>query len=480
MVKRVREMSALAVKGLTSEGSFAVGGVPGLNLRVQEGGTRSWVMRYVLDGKRHQMGLGSYPEVGLADAREKARSIRQLCAEGHHPLKHMRAIVSQRAAELEKQKTFKEAAEAYIDAHGQSWKNPKHRAQWVSTLDTYVYPVLGKLLVQDVEQAHVLKVLEPIWRTKNETAARVRGRIESVLDYAKARGLRSGDNPAAWKGHLDKLLPPPSKVKKVTHQRALHFKDMPDFMSKLSMVEGASARALEFLALCASRSGEVRGALWSEIDFQEKIWTVPADRMKAGVEHRVPLSTRAIKLLNDMPRFHGCDFIFPGRKQQALSDMSLSAVMRRMGVDAVPHGLRSTFRDWSGEVTDFPREIAEAALAHTLQNKVEAAYRRGDALEKRRLMMEDWAAHCYQTVDVVLSPQNPEAPIAPSISDVLRGPLGGEAKHPVARSEATSEVARQMPSMKMTPVDGGPSLVLLPNVSKDDSKEFDGTCLSCT
>lgn len=466
MVKRVREMSALAVKSLTSEGSFAVGGVPGLNLRVQEGGTRSWVMRYVLDGKRHQMGLGSYPEVGLADAREKARSIRQLCAEGHHPLKRMRAIVSQRAAELEKQKNFKEAAESYIDTHGQSWKNPKHRAQWVSTLETYVYPVLGKLLVQDVEQAHVLKVLEPIWRTKNETAARVRGRIESVLDYAKAIGLRSGENPAAWKGHLDKLLPPPSKIKKVTHQRALHFKDMPDFMSKLSMVEGASARALEFLALCASRSGEVRGALWSEIDFQEKIWTVPADRMKAGVEHRVPLSTMAIKLLNDMPRFHGCDFIFPGRKQQALSDMSLSAVMRRMGVDAVPHGLRSTFRDWSGEVTDFPREIAEAALAHTLQNKVEAAYRRGDALEKRRVMMESWAAHCCQPTDDVLSHQKAVAPTAPSLSAVFKGTPGVNAPRPSIKSEAATEDTRRLPTMKMVPVEGPRASVTLYGHSK--------------
>lgn len=397
MVKRVKEMTAMAVKALSTEGTHAVGGVPGLNLRVQDGGTRSWVMRYVVEGKRYQMGLGAFPEVGLAEAREKARVVRKLCMDGHHPLKYRKAMASQRAAEQAKLRTFKEAAEAYIDAHGHTWKNSKHRSQWVSTLENYVYPVLGELLVQDVDQVHVLKVIEPIWRSKNETAARIRGRIELVLDYAKASGFREGENPAAWKGRLDKLLPQPSKIKQVNHQRALGFKDMPSFMSRLGQVEGVSARALAFLAVCAVRSGEVRGALWSEIDFEQKIWTIPATRMKAGVEHRVPLSKKAIELLKATPRFEGCNFVFPGRKQQALSDMSLSAVMRRMAVDAVPHGLRSTFRDWAGEVTDFPREVAEAALAHTLGNKTEAAYRRGDALEKRRLMMEAWAGYCFPT-----------------------------------------------------------------------------------
>ena len=393
-------MSAMAVRALSAEGSYAVGGVPGLNLRVQEGGTRSWVMRYVVDGKRYQMGLGSFPEIGLAEAREKARSIRQLCSEGHHPLKHRKAVASQRAAEQAKLKTFKESAVSYIETHGHTWKNAKHRAQWESTLENYVYPVMGELLVQDIGQVHVLKVLEPIWRSKNETAARIRGRIELVLDFAKASGHRVGDNPAAWKGHLDKLLPQPSKVKQVTHQRALHFKEMPAFVAKLSEVEGVSARALEFLVLCAARSGEVRGAVWSEIDFDQKIWTIPGQRMKAGVEHRVPLSKKALELLKAVPRLSGCQFVFPGRKRQALSDMSLLLVMRRMNVDAVPHGFRSTFRDWAGEVTDFPREVAEAALAHTLTNKTEAAYRRGDALEKRRLMMEAWAIHCITPLTI--------------------------------------------------------------------------------
>lgn len=398
MVKRAREMSALAVKALTVEGSYAVGGVPGLNLRIQSSGSRSWVMRYMLDGKRCQTGLGSFPEVGLAEAREKARAIRQLSTEGAHPLAHKRQLAAQRAAEKQKQKAFRDVAQAYIDAHGTSWKNPKHRAQWISTLEGYVYPVMGRLPVQDIEQAHVLAVLEPIWRIKNETAVRVRGRIETVLDYASVLGLRVGENPATWKGRLDKLLPQPSKVQRGGHQKALKFQDLPDFMVRLKDVGGTSAQALEFAILCAARSGEVRGARWGEIDMNEKVWTVPGSRMKAGVEHRVPLSSAAMNLLHSLPRLAGCDLLFPGRQLQPLSDMSLSAVMRRMSVDAVPHGMRSTFRDWAGEVTDFPREVAEAALAHTLQNKTEAAYRRGDALEKRRVMMEAWAKHCMSAV----------------------------------------------------------------------------------
>jgi integrase len=394
MAKIAKEMSAMAVKALTKQGSYAVGGVPGLNLRVQDGGTRSWVMRYLVDGKRYQMGLGPFPEVGLADARDKARAVRKLCAEGHHPLKHRKVVASQRAAEQAKLKTFKQSAVSYIEAHGHSWKNAKHRAQWESTLENYVYPVMGDLLVQDVGQDHVLKVLEPIWRSKNETAARIRGRIELVLDFAKASGHRTGENPAVWKGHLDKLLPQPSKVKQVTHQRALNFSEMPTFMAALRKVDGVSARALEFLVLCAVRSGEVRGALWAEIDLVQKVWTIPAQRMKAGVEHRVPLSAAAVDLLKATPQIAGCQLVFPGRKLQPLSDMSLTAVIRRMDVDAVPHGFRSTFRDWAGEVTEFPREVAEAALAHTLTNKTEAAYRRGDALDKRRVMMEAWALHC--------------------------------------------------------------------------------------
>lgn len=394
MARKAKDLSALEVNRLTKPGHHAVGGVAGLYLYVNKASARSWVFRIMVGEKRRHMGLGGYPDVPLAQAREKARQARDAVESGVDPIAHRKSAASELRAQQLSEKTFKQAATAYIEAHGDSWRNSKHRAQWTSTLDTYVYPLIGDLHVKDVMQDHVMKVLEPIWKTKNETASRVRGRVESVLDWATVRGYRNGDNPARWKGHLDHLLPAPSKVRKVEHRRALPFAEMPDFMKQLRSKDGIAARALEFAILTAARSGEVRGATWNEIDLKDKIWTVPASRMKANKEHRVPLSDAAVDLLKKLPKLEDSEIVFFGPRETALSDMALTAVVRRIGVDAVPHGFRSTFRDWAGEATNYPRELAEHALAHTLDNKVEAAYRRGDALEKRRTMMNEWTAFC--------------------------------------------------------------------------------------
>ena len=339
-------------------------------------------------------GLGGFPDVPLAHAKEKARTARNEIAQGIDPIAQRKAAISSLRTQQATEKTFEQAAEGYLAAHGDTWRNPKHRAQWKSTLETYAYPHMGKLLVRDVGQEQVLAALTPIWKTKTETATRLRGRIESVLDWASVRKYRSGDNPARWKGHLDMLLPAPGKVQKVVHHRALPIDAMPAFMSELRKREGTAARALEFTILCAARSGEVRGATWGEMDLDSGVWTIPGDRMKAGREHRVPLTKAAIRILNAQPHQSGIDLVFPAPRGGLLSDMALTAVLRRMEIDAVPHGFRSTFRDWAGERTHYPRDLAENALAHALENKVEAAYRRGDALEKRREMMADWAKFC--------------------------------------------------------------------------------------
>jgi len=391
MARKAKELSALAVGRLNAPGHYAVGGVTGLYLYVSSTGARSWVLRAVIGEKRRHMGLGGFPDISLAVARELARAARTTIALGDDPIASRARSVAKAKAQQSSLTTFQQATESYLDAHGDSWKNPKHRAQWESTLKTYVYPIMGDLAVGDVNQEHVLRVLEPIWKVKNETASRVRGRIESVLDWATVRKLRTSDNSARWKGHLDKLLPAPSKVKRVEHHRALSFKEMRDFMSRLRSQGGIAARALEFAILCAARSGEVRGATWSEVDLENNVWVIPADRMKANREHRVPLSDAAVLLLKSLPTHAESAFVFTAPRGGQLSDMTLTAVMRRMDVDAVPHGFRSTFRDWAGECTNYPREVAEQALAHTLESKVEAAYRRGDALEKRRSMMEEWA-----------------------------------------------------------------------------------------
>jgi integrase len=391
MPKLAKELKALEVARIAAPGLHFVGVVPGLALQVTAAGARSWTFRAVIGGRRRDMGLGSYPSVTLAMAHAKARDARELIRQGIDPIARQQAAVSALRAATAEALTFKECAEAYIKAHRDGWKSDKHAQQWRNTLAQHAYPVLGELLVRDVKLPQVMAVLEPIWATTNETAVRLRGRIESVLDWATARGLRDGLNPARWRGHLDKLLAKPSKVNNREHHAALPVGDVGAFMLKLRAAEGMGARALEFTILTAARSGEVRGATWAEIDAAEKVWVVPGARMKAGKEHRVPLSAEALALLKGLTKMPGTDLVFPAPRGGQLSDMTLAAVLRRMGVPAVPHGFRSTFRDWASERTNYPRDVAEMALAHAIGDKVEAAYRRGDLFEKRRLLMADWA-----------------------------------------------------------------------------------------
>lgn len=362
--------------------------------------SRAWVFRYTApDGTRKNMGLGSLDTVPLSKARLEAAKLRAQVKDPLNPTDpqaHRRQNKISARLERAKRMTFKQCADTYIEAQRPGWKNPKHADQWGNTLSAYVYPIIGELPVAEIDTPLVIKCLEPIWITKNETASRVRGRIESVLNWARTSSFRSGENPARWKGHLDNLLPAPRKVQKVKHHSALPFKEIGQFMKELRAREGVGARALEFTILTAARSGEVRGATWNEIDLKEATWTIPAERMKSGKEHRVPLSLDAVSLLKDMPKVDGCPFLFPSAKpKQAMSDMTLSAVLRRMEKEGLTvHGFRSTFRDWAAESTSYSREVAEMALAHVIGNAVEAAYRRGDLFEKRRRMMSDWAAYC--------------------------------------------------------------------------------------
>ncbi len=341
------------------------------------------------------MGIGAMPGVTLAAAREVARAARIQIGAGQDPLLERRRIASERAAAQSKLLTFEEAAKQLVDAKRPEWKSAKHAAQWDSTLSKYAYPAFGSLVVSDVDVTLVMSVLRPIWKTKTATAKRLRGRIEQVLDWAKAHGYRQGENPAAWKGYLDKLLAAPSKVAKVVHHKAVAIDGMPAFMRSLRTSVGLSARALEFQILTTARSGEVRGAVWGEVDLDYAVWTVPPERMKAGKEHRVPLSPDALLLLKSLVQRKADDLIFPGAKPgRPLSDMSLTAVMRRMSMGEVPHGFRSTFRDWAAERTDTPRDVIEKALAHVVANQTEAAYFRSDLFEKRRLLMDAWAGFC--------------------------------------------------------------------------------------
>ncbi len=390
MPKIAKELGALQVSRLTAPGMHSVGGVAGLQLQVSDTGARSWILRVVIGGRRRDMGLGGFPTVTLAGARESARMARDRIRTGVDPIEHGKAARSALLASKATQKTFRQCATLFIDAKAPEFKNAKHLSQWTATLQTYVFPVMGELLVCDVGLPHVLDVLSPIWTKKTETATRVRGRIEAVLDWATASGYRTGGNPARWRGHLDKLLPKPQKVKRIVHHPALKSAEMIAFMKRLRAMGGMGARALEFAILTAARSGEVRGATWSEIAKDAKVWTVPAERMKAGKEHRVPLSNAAMELLKDLPREAGTELIFPAPRGGQLSDMTLTACLRRMDAAAVPHGFRSTFRDWCGESTTYSREVAEAALAHVVGG-VEGAYARGDLFEKRRVMMADWA-----------------------------------------------------------------------------------------
>lgn len=394
MPKKARELAPIEVQRLTKPGLHTVGGVAGLYLQVLPSGARSWVLRVMMAGKRRDMGLGGFPDVTLAQAREKAREARATIEKGIDPIAQRAAARSALAASRSAAVTFEEAARQFITAKSAEWSNAKHGQQWTNTLEAYAFPIVGKLACADVSLPHVLKILEPIWATKTETASRLRGRIESVLDWATVRGFRKGENPARWKGHLDKILPAPGKVAKVEHHDAVAVEGASAFVRDLRQRDGIAARALEFLILTATRSGEVRGATWAEIDMAGRVWTIPPERMKAGKEHRVPLSDEALHLLEALPRLAGSDLVFPSPRGLVMSDMTMTAVMRRMGREEVPHGFRSTFRDWAAERTNYPREVAEMALAHTIGDKVEAAYRRGDLFEKRARMMAEWAKFC--------------------------------------------------------------------------------------
>lgn len=396
MPKKARELTATEVRRL-GQGLHAVGGVAGLHISVKDTGARSWILRTMVGNRRRDLGLGGFPDVPLADARQRAREARELIRQGIDPTAQRQAARDALRAAEGKRLTFRKAAERFLERKRPEFRSEKHAAQWASTLETYAYPVIGALPVDAVELAHIKRILDPIWTEKTETAKRLRGRIESVLAYAIASGFREGDNPARWRGNLDAVMPKPGKVAKVEHHRALPVAELPAFMAKLREVGGMGARALEFAILTGTRSGEVRGATWAEIDLEAKAWTVPAERMKAGKVHRVPLSPAAVALLKALPKLEGSEFVFPATRGGPLSDMTLSAVTRRMGADAVPHGFRSTFRDWCAEHTNYPREVAEQALAHTISNAVEAAYRRGDLFDKRRRLMNEWAKFCAST-----------------------------------------------------------------------------------
>jgi integrase len=403
----VNALTAPTVKN-AKPGRYGDGG--GLFLLVKATGQRSWLFRYKMAGKVRDMGLGrasSGPaHVRLAEARDKAAAALKLVKAGIDPLAERERLAAEALAKEQAAKvqgmTFKAVAAEYIDAHEASWRNEKHRAQWRSTLKTYADPHMGDLPIAAVATDHVMAALQPIWREKPETASRVRGRIEAVLDYAQARGWRGLENPARWRGHVAKMLPERSKVAQVQHHAAIAWKDVAGFVGSLRSRDATAARALEFTILTAARTSEVLGARWAEVDRKAAIWTVPGARMKAGREHRVPLSAAAVTVLDGMAKLrpdddtHGAAYIFPGNRDgRPLSQMAMLMLLRRMKRDDLTaHGFRSTFRDWCAEATTFPHEMAEIALAHTVGDKVEAAYRRGDMIEKRRVMMDAWATFC--------------------------------------------------------------------------------------
>jgi integrase len=387
-------LSVLKIKSITQPGRHCDGG--GLYLQISKAGARSWIFRYQLNGRVRDMGLGSANAFGLADARELAGHCRRQLAGGFDPVEDRLRVKRAKLLEQASAVTFEECARQLVEAKRPSWRSAKHAAQWLSSFETYAFPHFGKVAVGAIDTGLVLKALEPIWQAKNETAGRVRLRIEAVLDAAKARGWRDGDNPARWRGHLENLLARPSKVRHVQHHPALPYTDIGAFMAELRAQEGMAAQAMELLILTATRTSEAIGARWEELDLEAGVWTVPASRIKAGKEHRIPLSAPAHALLAKLNMHRTGQFVFPGLKaKKPLSNMALLKLLERMGrSDITTHGFRSTFRDWAAEQTNFPREVAEMALAHAIENKVEAAYRRGGLFEKRTKLMAAWAEYC--------------------------------------------------------------------------------------
>lgn len=403
MSRLIGRLTALKVAHARTPGMYADG--DGLYLQVTSASARSWIFRYRRNGKHHEMGLGTLKIVTLAEAREKTLNCRRQIADGIDPLAARRGDRVRLAVNDARSMTFDQCAAAFIKAHAGSWKSAVHHLQWETTLATYVSPVFGSLPVAAVDVGLVMRALEPIWTTKPETAGRIRGRIESVLNWAKARGYRSGENPAAWKGHLDNLLPARSKLKSVKHHVALPYDQIAHFMETLRLQDGMAARALEFAILTAARTGEIIGARWNEIDLSAKIWSVPASRMKSNREHRVPLSDPALAVLQKLKAGSPDDYVFGGRTGGPLSNMALLMLLRRMGHAALTsHGFRSSFRDWAAELTNTQAEVAEAALGHVVGDKVELAYRRGDFFEKRRNLMDAWACFCEREASATVIP----------------------------------------------------------------------------
>ena len=414
MPKVAKELSAAEVRRIDRPGFHPVGGVPGLLLQVSPGGGRSWVLRVMVGQRRRGFGLGSFPAVSLGDARNKARELREKLAQGIDPVAERQAARAAHIAAQAKRLTFREAAEQYHATKEKEFRNAKHRKDWIGSLKRYAFIHIGEVPVGDVELPHVLKALEPIWEKKTETATRVRQRIESVLAWAAVRGYRNGDNPARWQGNLDAVLAKPAKVGKgKRHFPALPWQRVPEFLQDLRAREGMGARALEFAILTAARSGEIRGATWDEIDLSAKVWTIPADRMKAGKPHRIPLSPAAVTLLESLPRMQGQPLVFPAVRGGKISDVTILATVKRMnatkeneggeqytdpadGRPVVPHGFRSAFKDWARNRSSYPDEVSELALAHVNSDATRAAYARDELLPQRTKLMTAWADYCAE------------------------------------------------------------------------------------
>jgi integrase len=392
MARTLNKLSPLRVQKLRRKGLHSDGG--GIYLRISDSGTKGWIFRFGDSGKLHDHGLGPVHTVSLPEARELAQECRKLRRQGIDPIAHRRAAIASRKASQAKTMTFAECAAAYIASHEAGWRNAVHSRQWTNSLQQHVNPVIGALPVAAIDTGLVMKVIEPIWTKIPETATRLRGRVESILDWARVRGYRDGENPARWRGHLDHLLPARSKVQRVEHYAALPYAEIGSFMAELRQQTSISARALEFLILTAARRGEALEARWTEIDIPNAVWTIPASRMKADREHRVPLSGAALAVLKGMQAVRRNEFVFPGRHGQ-FESKALFRVLQRLGRgDITAHGFRSSFRDWASERSTFPREVAEMALAHAIESQVEAAYRRGDLFEKRTRLMAAWADYC--------------------------------------------------------------------------------------
>jgi integrase len=400
VANQINRLSSLKINNLVQHGYHHDGG--GLYLQVSNNRNRSWIFRYTKSGKSRELGLGSFQYISLAEARLKRDALKKMLIEGVDPLIEKRKVRKEIETAAAKKITFEACAVEYIKTHKVKWKNAKHASQWESTLRTYAFPVFGHLSVDEIDTQLVLKALKPIWTTIAETASRVRNRVEIVLNWAKVSGFRDGENPARWSGHLENILPSRSEIQKTKHFKALPYGLISNFLTDLKNQPGIAALGLEFLILTCTRTNEVMGACWSEIDFEKKLWIIPPARMKTGREHRVPLSDRALKVLEKIDRKNINPLIFQNeRSGKKLSSTAFLALLKRMNYNITAHGFRSTFRDWAGETTNHPREVAEAALAHVLNGKVEAAYQRGDYINKRFLLMEDWAAFCYSDNNIL-------------------------------------------------------------------------------